>query len=595
MTSSSVTGGDIERLPPGLGAAVAEAADEWERGGHVERLWARDASLWTDSGEDRWLGWLDAPDGARTDLERLREFCAAVATDGLTHVGLLGMGGSSLCAEVLRETFGRVAGAPDLGVLDSTDPAQVRSFEAALDVARTLFLVASKSGTTLEPMLFERYFFARVAERLGAEAAGSRFVAITDPGSALDGRASAARFRAVFHGIPSIGGRFSALSPFGMVPAAAMGLDIGRLLAPAERMAQACGAASPAARNPGVRLGLTLGVAALQGRDKLTLVLSPAVRNLGAWLEQLVAESTGKRGTGIIPIDGEALGAPAVYGEDRLFVYLRLDPEPDPDQDAALDRIATAGHPVVRLSLADRYDIAGEFFRWEMATAVAGALLEVNPFDQPDVEASKVETRRLTAEHEARGGWPEEAPLARAPYPGGELLAFADERQAAALRWAAGSASLDDLLAAHCAQLRPGDYCAVLAYVERCGAHEASLARLRHTVRDARRIATTVGFGPRCLHSTGQIYKGGPDSGVFLQVTCDDGDDLSVPGHPCTFGVVKTAQARGDVAVLSERGRRVLRLHLAGPVGPGLAALTDLVRRAVSTRVPPPEGVGPTG
>ncbi len=586
MTADPVEWEDGAALPPALREATADAVDDWERGGGSARLWARDASLWTGSGEDRWLGWLDAPGRARADLDRLRSFGAAVPAEGLTHIGLLGMGGSSLCPEVLRETFGRVAGAPDLRVLDSTDPAQVRSFERELDVERTLFVVASKSGTTLEPNLFERYFFARAAERIGAEAAASRFVAITDPGSALDLRASTSGFRAVFRGEPSIGGRFSALSPFGMVPAAAMGLDVGRLLASAEGMAQACGAGVPVARNPGVRLGLLLGVAARLGRDKVTLHLSPPIRSLGAWLEQLLAESTGKGGTGVLPIDGEALGEPDVYEEDRLFVSVRLAGAAEADQEAALARLEAAGHPVVRLSLADRHDIAGEFFRWEMATAVAGAILGVNPFDQPDVEASKVATRRLTGEHEARGGWPPDTPTARAAHPGGEILAFADEDQAAALGGAAGSERFGELLAAHCARLRPRDYFGVLAYVERSEAHEASLARLRAAVRDARRVATTVGFGPRFLHSTGQAFKGGRNSGVFLQVTCDDADDLPVPGYASTFGIVKTAQARGDAAVLSERGRRVLRLHLTGPVGPGLAALADRALRAVAPRGP---------
>ena len=595
MTGDQATWEDGARLPPALRAAAADAVADWGRGDCSARLWGRDASLWTGSGEDRWLGWLEAPERVRTDLDRLRRFGAAVAAERFTHVGLLGMGGSSLCPEVLRETFGRVAGAPDLRVLDSTDPAQVRSFEGKLDVARTLFQVASKSGTTLEPHLFERYFFARVAERIGAETAGSRFVAITDPGSALDDRASTAGFRAVFRGVPSIGGRFSALSPFGMVPAVAMGLDVGRLLASAERMAKACAADVPASRNPGVRLGLLLGVAAGQGRDKVTLILSPAIRSLGAWLEQLLAESTGKRGTGILPIDGEALGWPGVYDDDRLFVSIHLDGAADADQYAALARLEAAGHPVIRLSLADRYDIAGEFFRWEMATAVAGAILGVNPFDQPDVEASKVATRRLTAEHEARGGWPEDAPTARGSYAGGEILAYADEPWAAPFRGASGSGRLGELIAAHCARLRPHDYFGVLAYVERSDAHEASLGRLRRAVRDARRVATTVGFGPRFLHSTGQAFKGGPNSGVFLQVTCDDEDDLPVPGHPCTFSVVKTAQARGDFDVLSGRGRRVLRLHLAGPVGPGLAALADLVRRTLALAVPAADGAAGAG
>ena len=589
MSAGAETWADGVRLTPELRAAEADAVADWKRGKGSERLWSKDASLWTGSGEERWLGWLDAPARMRPELDRLRGFGAEVAAERFGHVGLLGMGGSSLCAEVLRETLGHVAGAPDLRVLDSTDPSEVRSFEGQLDAGRTLFVVASKSGTTLEPSLFESYFFARVAERVGAAAAGSRFVAITDPGSALDERASVSAYRDVFRGVPSIGGRFSALSPFGMVPAAAMGLDPGRLLAAAERMARACAAEVPAARNPGVGLGLLLGAGARQGRDKVTLVLSPAIRSLGAWLEQLLAESTGKRGTGIIPIDGEVLGAPGVYGDDRIFVSVRLDGDADAGQDAALARLEAEGQPVVRLSLPDRHDIAGEFFRWEIATAVAGAVLGVNPFDQPDVEASKVATRRLTAEHAARGGWPQDPPIARESYSGGEILAHADGDRAALLRDAAGSVRLDELLAAHCGRLRPRDYFGVLAYVERREAHEAALARLRGAVRDARRVATTVGFGPRFLHSTGQAFKGGPNSGVFLQVTCDDARDLGVPDHGSTFGAVKTAQARGDVAVLTGRGRRVLRLHLAGPVAPGLSALADLVRRALALPAATPD------
>ena len=594
MSADRSTGDDGTTLPAALGEEAAEAVAEWERENRTARLWGRDAELWTGDGEDRWLGWLDAPGRARIELERLRAFGSAVAAERFTHVGLLGMGGSSLCPEVLRETFGRVAGAPDLGVLDSTDPAQVRSFERRLDLARTLFLVASKSGTTLEPNLFERYFLGRVADRVGRGTAGARFVAVTDPGSALDERASRAGYRAVFHGEPSIGGRFSALSPFGMLPAAVMGLDIGRLLASAERMARACAPDRPASRNPGVGLGLLLGVAARQGRDKVTFVLSPTIRSLGAWLEQLLAESTGKRGTGILPIDGESLGVPRVYDDDRLFVSIRLEGAADAEHDAALARLEAAGHPLIRLSLAERYDIAGEFFRWEMATAVAGSLLGVNPFDQPDVEASKVETRRLTEQHGAPGGWREDVPAARASYPGGEIVAYTDEREPAAARGAGGSPRLEELLAAHCGRLRPHDYFGVLVYAERSEPHAATLARLRHAVRDARRVATTVGFGPRFLHSTGQAFKGGPNNGVFLQVTCDDEADLPVPGH-ASFGVVKAAQARGDAAVLSERGRRVLRLHLTGPVGPGLAALADLVRSAVAGRVPAADRPDRTG
>ena len=568
-------------LPGSLDDAVAAATDEWETRGNVGRLWAGDASLWTGGDESRWLGWLHTPNDAHDDLGPVKGFGAAVARDGLTHAALLGMGGSSLCSEVLRRSFGHRVGTPDLRVLDSTDPAQLRTFERGLDLERTLFIVASKSGSTLEPTMFERYFFSRVAERHGPESAGSRFIAITDPGSGLDRLAGARKYRAVFHGVRSIGGRFSAISPFGLVPAAVMGIDVTRRRERAALMAEACNAGRPIRENPGVRLGVILGIAGLQGRDKITLILSPAINHLGAWIEQIVAESTGKRGIGLIPIDGEQIATPAVYGADRLFVYLRLDAEPDPEQDAAVKRIAAAGHPVVWLSVPDRYDLAGEFFRWEMATAVAGSVLGINPFDQPDVEAGKVATRRLTARYEEREGWPDETPIARTAYDGGEIVAFADERQAASLRATAGSNGLEALVAAHCGQCARGDYLAVLAYVERCEAHLVPLQRLRHDVRDARKVATTVGFGPRFLHSTGQSHKGGPATGVFLQVTCEDSDDVRIPGQAYTFGVVKAAQAHGDMEVLSERERRVLRLHVTGPLGPGLTHLADIVRASV--------------
>ncbi|MDP6581951.1 MAG: hypothetical protein QF681_14960, partial [Vicinamibacterales bacterium] len=408
--------------------------------------------------------------------------------------------------------------------------------------------------------------------------AGSRFMAITDPGSALEATAHAARFRRVWHGVPTIGGRFSALSNFGLVPAAVCGLDISTLLARARRMAKQCGPDEPVDRNPGVRLGLTLGLAARQGRDKVTLVLSSAIRDLGSWLEQLLAESTGKMGQGLIPVADEEVGVPSVYGEDRCFVYLRLEPEPDPELDKAVAQLAEAGHPVVDLALHDRFDVAAEFFRWEMATAVCGVVLGVNPFDQPDVEASKVATRELTAAYESAGAFEAELPLAR----NGGLTLYADPRNTETLRATAGEqAGIDRLLSAHLARLGPGDYFAALAYLDRRATHWAALQRLRHVVREARRVATCVGFGPRFLHSTGQVFKGGPDSGVFLQVTCDDVADLPIPGRGYTFGVVKAAQASGDLQVLAARGRRALRVHLGTDVGAGLERLDGMVRAAM--------------
>jgi transaldolase/glucose-6-phosphate isomerase len=564
-------------LPADLERDVAATLLDWRLTGKVRRLHARDASLWTGADEARWLGWLGVTTGRHAHLQRLTRLAEDARREGLTHALLLGMGGSSLCPEVLAKTFGRIDGFPELVVLDSTDPAQVRAVERRIDPSRTLFIVSSKSGSTLEPNVFKEYFFERASTAVGADRAAARFVAITDPGSQLEKVAAADGFLHTFHGVPSIGGRYSALSDFGMVPATAMGIDVADFLDRTEEMVHACAACVRAEDNPGVALGATLGAAARAGRDKLTLVASPGIADLGAWLEQLIAESTGKRGKGIIPVDREALGAPAVYGADRLFVYLRLETAPDAAQDAALLALERAGQPVVRIGVRDARDLGQEFFRWEIATAVAGAVLGINPFDQPDVEASKIETRRLTDEYERAGRLPDESPIFR----GGGIALFTDAKNAAAL--AAGGAR-DDLASyvrAHLRRIGSGDYFALLAYVEMNDAHERALQAIRTQVRDATRAATCLGFGPRFLHSTGQAYKGGPDSGVFVQVTCDDAADLPIPGRKFTFGTVKAAQARGDFAVLAERGRRALRVHLGPDVAAGIARLHQAVSEAL--------------
>ena len=570
------------RLGPALDAALAESIRAWARSGMVRRLWAKDAGVWTGGDEARWLGWLDVAT-VEAPLEALAALTREVGAAGLTDVLLLGMGGSSLCPEVLSRVLGPVAGAPVLHVLDSTDPAQIRRTESRLDLSRTLCIVSSKSGTTLEPTILTEYFLDRVRQRVGAEEAGSRFVAVTDPGSVLEVIARAAQFRQVWHGVPAVGGRFSALSNFGLVPAAVCGVDVPALLVRARAMAGRCGPAEPPDRNPGVRLGLALGAAAGQGRDKVTLVLSPPIRDLGSWLEQLLAESTGKAGRGLIPVTDEEIGPPSVYGDDRFFVYLRLEAEPDRAQDVAMARLADAGHPVLELVLRDRLDIGAEFFRWEIATAVCGAVLGINPFDQPDVEASKVATQELTAAYESAGAFPVETPLA---WTEGMTL-YADARNTETLRAVTGTpAGVEPLLAAHVARVAPGDYFAVLAYVDRSETHRRVLQRLRHAVRDARGVATCVGFGPRFLHSTGQAFKGGAATGVFLQVTCDEAADLPIPGRGYTFGVVQAAQALGDLQVLAARGRRALRVHLGSDVTAGLERLTDMVQAVVSAGLP---------
>ena len=499
--------------------------------------------------------------------------------DGFRHALLLGMGGSSLCPEVWAKTFGSIPGALELHVLDSTDPAQVRAVEAQLDLARTLVVVSSKSGSTLEPNIFKAYFFDRVKQTVGADKAASRFVAITDPGSSLEKDAKAEGFRHIYAGVKSIGGRYSALSNFGLVPAAVMGLDVGRLLDHAAEMLNACAPTAPAADNPGLVLGTILGIAANRGVDKLTIVASPDIYDLGAWLEQLIAESTGKDGKGIIPVDREALGPPEVYGDDRLFAYLRLEDAPDAEQDAAIAALGQAGRPIVTIRVATKYALSEEFIRWEIATAIAGAVMGINPFNQPDVEASKVATRALTSEYEKTGTLPAEVPF----FEGDGVKLFADPAYVESLERAAGTTrTLSSRLKAHLDRLRPGDYFALLGYLDMNDEHEAALQRIRHRVRDRRLVATCLGFGPRFLHSTGQGYKGGPNTGVFLQITCDDAHDLPVPGQKYTFGVVKAAQARGDFQVLADRHRRALRVHLGADVAAGLRALGSAINQALS-------------
>jgi transaldolase/glucose-6-phosphate isomerase len=565
-------------LPPPLAASVKTATDDWRANGKVRRLWQRDASLWTGTDEAEWLGWLGITEDQLAQHENLRKVAEDAKNGGFSNVLLLGMGGSSLCPEVLRMTYGKFAGYPELHVLDSTDPAQVKSFDDKIDPARTLFIVSSKSGSTLEPNIFKQYFFERVKQSIGAEKAGSRFIAITDPGSKMQKVAEADKFRHIFYGLPSIGGRYSALSNFGMVPGAVIGMDARKFLERTEEMVQACASCVPVEANPGVILGLILGSAAKAGRDKITIITSPGIYDLGAWLEQLIAESTGKQGKGIIPVDRESIGTPEVYGNDRVFAYLRLESEPEAQQDAKVAALEKAGHPVVRISLTDTYDLGQEFFRWEIATAVAGSIIGINAFNQPDVEASKVVTRNLTNEYEKTGALPGEKPILDDK----GVKLFTDDKNAAELAKGAGfEKSLVAYLKAHFGRIKAGDYFALLGYIQMNEEHEKQLQTIRHAVRDKKHVATCLGFGPRFLHSTGQAYKGGPNSGVFLQLTCDDAKDLPVPGQKYTFGIVKAAQARGDFQVLAERGRRALRVHLGADLAAGLRTLQAAIKEAL--------------
>jgi transaldolase/glucose-6-phosphate isomerase len=565
-------------FPPALKQAVDATLKDWQANDKMKRLWKGDKSLWSNDDEDKWLGWLNVAGEQTAHLQQLSQIASDAAKAGFQHALLLGMGGSSLCPEVLKITFGKQSGHPEMHVLDSTDPAQVKALEHAVDIAKTLFIVASKSGSTLEPNIFKQYFFDRAQQVSGKQNAGKQFIAITDPGSKMQQVAEGDGFRQIFFGLPSIGGRYSALSNFGLVPAAVMGLDLKRFLESTEQMVQACAATVPVDENPGAVLGAVLGTLARNGRDKVTIITSPGIYDLGAWLEQLLAESTGKQGKGLIPVDREKLGAPDIYGNDRIFVYLHLKSDSDAGQQNQLDALKKAGQPVIRIEVADVYDIGQEFFRWEIATAVAGSILGINAFNQPDVEASKIVTRQLTTEYEKNGKLPDETPL----FEQNGIKLFTDDRNAQNLKKAAGSQnSLTAYLRAHLNQISAGDYMAVLGYIQMNEEHEKSLQAIRHAVRDAKHVATCLGFGPRFLHSTGQAYKGGLNSGVFLQITCDDAVDLPVPGQKYTFGIVKAAQARGDFQVLADRQRRALRVHLGKDLKAGLDQLAKAIHEAL--------------
>jgi glucose-6-phosphate isomerase len=557
-------------LPAELRGAVDQAAADWQANNannKVARFWQKDPTLWTRDGEENWLGWMDIVERQQKDMAAFAALAADVKATGFKSVLLLGMGGSSLCPEVLSVTFGRQAGFPALHIVDSTDPAQVKAARDAVNLAETLVVVASKSGSTLEPNVLKQYFFEEMKKAVGADKAGSHFLAITDPGSKMEQVAKADGFRHIFYGDPHIGGRFSALSNFGVVVATVAGLDTGKLLAEAAK-AVAAAKLAPAS-NPAVQLGLLLGSAANAGRDKITIFTSPEIYDLGAWMEQLIAESTGKLGKGITPVDRETIGAPGVYGSDRIFVYVRLAGTACSCQDAKVAAIEAAGHPVIHIEIADLYEIFGQFFTWEVATAVAGSVMGINPFNQPDVESAKIETRALTSAYEQTGRLPERKPV----LVDGGIEVYATDAYAATLKATEPGATLAGVLRSHLNQIHAGDYFAALAFLPMFPEHEAAIQGFRHKVRDQKHVATCLGFGPRFLHSTGQDYKGGPNTGVFLQITADHAVDVEIPGQKYSFGVVIDAQAAGDLAVLESRGRRALRVHLGADVAAGLKTL----------------------
>ncbi len=561
-----------QHIAPGsLAGKFERALNDWREDGKVRQLWRRDAALWTGTDEAQWLGWLDAVQLGQEGLTTVTDISRDSAE--FSHVVVLGMGGSSLAPWVLRQTFGCVAEHPELCVIDSVDPGQIRAVEDALDVSRTLFIVASKSGGTAEPLALYAYF----AERLraaGIKAPGRHFLAITDPGTSLETLADAERFRHVAVGQPDVGGRFSALTNFGLVPAALMGIDVEAVLDRAGGMVRACAAVVPPEVNPGVALGILLGTAAAEGRDKLTLVISPSMQAIGSWLEQLVAESTGKDGRGIVPVDGEAVGSPETYGTDRVFVHIRTADRPDLQDSEALSRLERAGHPVVRIVVNDTMDIGQEFFRWEVATAVASAVLGLNAFNQPDVEAAKIATRGFMRAYEQ--GEPPAAVIPKVEHEG--LRFYVDGVNADAL---APATTPEALIAAHVARLRTGDYFALNAFLSMSADHDRELQALRRLIHDRAGVATTLGYGPRFLHSTGQLHKGGPDTGVFLVLVSDDAADIAVPGTQYTFGAMKRAQAHGDCQVLAERGRRLLRVEIGGDTAEGLRRLQTLFEVAL--------------
>ncbi|MEJ7847854.1 MAG: bifunctional transaldolase/phosoglucose isomerase [Pyrinomonadaceae bacterium] len=554
---NSMTYSLAEKLEKAFQAEMQISVDETR----VPRIWNKDASVWTDD-EAKWLGWLNIVSVELDGLQKYRDLRQDIESAGFTDILLMGMGGSSLCPEVLAKTFG----VGNFHILDSTVPAQIIAVEEKLDLETTLFIVASKSGSTLEPNCFKQYFFDRVSQIAGAENAGKQFIAITDPGSKMQQVAEADNFRHIFYGNPEIGGRFSALSAFGMTAAAAMGLDVERFLNSAAVMVEACKEPN-APDNPGALLGTILGICHQNGRDKLTIFTSSEIYDLGAWLEQLIAESTGKNGVSIIPIDREPLLHADAYSNDRIFVNLKLkDSEPVEELIDGLNDLRNAGHPVIEIEIQDIYDLGQEFFRWEFATAVAGAIMQINPFNQPDVEDAKIEARKITDEYEKTGSLPNETPF----FEENGIQLFSSTEYAAELTDIIEEQTLAGYIEGHLWNFAEDDYFAILAYVEMNEETEEILQSIRVKILESNPVATCLGFGPRFLHSTGQAYKGGANNGVFLQITSDDETDLPVPGQKYTFGVVKAAQARGDFQVLLDRERRALRIHISGNVSDGL-------------------------
>ncbi len=566
--------------PGEANAAVDAALDELVKSEFLRKLWSHDPSPWSSDPHHvdiikHALGWVEIAQQTHAQSGELRDFANACAKR-FDHAVVLGMGGSSLAPDILRATFGRTPGFPELHVLDSTDPQQIKALDDRLDIAKSLFIVASKSGTTTEPDAFFRYFYQRVVQTVGAANAAEQFVAITDPGTALEHEAKSEKFFRVFTNDPNIGGRYSALSYFGMVPAAIAGYDVTAILDRAINAMHANAATVAGYDAPGLRFGAAIGALAKRGRDKLTIVTHPSVGAFGAWAEQLVAESTGKSGTGIVPVDGESLGAPSAYGDDRVFVYAGAGLPGSDDITARLSALEDAGHPVIRLAMADTLDVGEQFYTWEIATAAAGAVLGIDAFDQPNVQESKDNTKRLLGEFSSEGRFSQ--PRAAVQSDEASVFALGGSRDVAL------GGDLQSAVAAIADQIGTGDYVAFNAYVPMDADAEALLQRVRGIVRDAKHVATTVGFGPRFLHSTGQLHKGGSNEGVFFQITYDAPFDLPIPGMQAGFRTLQRAQALGDFESLDKRNRRGVRVHFPGDPKAGLAALANALEAAVTAK-----------
>lgn len=549
----------------------------WQHQNKVQRLWSSDPTLWTNSDENHWTGWLDLVNH-RGHIPRIIELTRELQKLNASDIVVLGMGGSSLCPAMFAQIFGKIDHFPRLHVLDSTDPTQIEYLQKHINLKQTYFIVSSKSGTTLEPNIFKDYFYNQLQKALDKREVGERFIAITDPYTQLDKLARTEYFRAVFYGVPSVGGRYSALSNFGMVPLGLMGANVEHFLIYTGMIQKMCLPSVPAEHNPAVILGVTLGMCAKHGKNKVTFIVSPAIYSLGAWLEQLIAESTGKEGKGLIPIDQEPLGDPSVYGHDRVFAYIRLESNPDPEQDEAIDRLEKAGFVVIRTHVVDKMHLGCELFRWEMATAVAGSIIGINPFNQPDVEASKKLALQFTEEYEKTGQFETPAPF----YSDQGLELFASSKIQKDLQQKLSStANLSDYLRAFLKLADKNDYINFSAFIAMLEENQFQLQKSRVLLRNKTQLATCMGFGPRFLHSTGQDYKGGPNTGLFFQITANHKHDIPVPDHNYTFGFVINAQAQADFTVLGQRDRRVLRIHLGDDVDKGLHLLYDVFQRAL--------------